>query len=459
MIGVMKTNNTLGNRIKDFLKKEVVLCVAFVLAVVSAFLVPPDAAYRAYIDFRTLGILFCLMSVMAGLQKIGVFEQIAMRLLARTRKPSSLVVILVFLCFVFSMVITNDVALITFVPFVFTVGRLSGEKLYRRMVFPTVVLQTIAANLGSMLTPIGNPQNLYLYGISGMDWADFVETMLPYSAASLGLLTIGCVGLGRWLERQADVTEAKTGEADVTEAGTGQVRTGEAETGEAGTGEADVTEAKTGEADVTEAGTGETDGTPRVNVLVDPGSTHRSFDTLAAGKFAVAVYMGLFILCLWTVARIVPLWITMAAVVVGVAIVDVRVFRRVDYCLLLTFTAFFVFIGNMGRLPVFSGFLQYMVSGHEVPVAILASQCISNVPAALLLSGFTDNVTGLLIGTNLGGLGTLIASMASLISYKYVAAEVRERELPGGKGRYFWFFTAANLVFLAILGTLYACIG
>ena len=429
MIGVMKTNNTLGNRIKDFLKKEVVLCVAFVLAVVSAFLVPPDAAYRDYIDFRTLGILFCLMSVMAGLQKIGVFEQIAMRLLARTRKPSSLVVILVFLCFVFSMVITNDVALITFVPFVFTVGRLSGEKLYRRMVFPTVVLQTIAANLGSMLTPIGNPQNLYLYGISGMDWADFVETMLPYSAASLGLLTIGCVGLGRWLERQTDVTEA----------GTGQVRTGEA--------------------DVTEAGTGETDETPRVNVLVDPGSTHRSFDTLAAGKFAVAVYMGLFILCLWTVARIVPLWITMAAVVVGVAIVDVRVFRRVDYCLLLTFTAFFVFIGNMGRLPVFSGFLQYMVSGHEVPVAILASQCISNVPAALLLSGFTDNVTGLLIGTNLGGLGTLIASMASLISYKYVAAEVRERELPGGKGRYFWLFTAANLVFLAILGTLYACIG
>ena len=430
MIGVMKTNNTLGNRIKDFLKKEVVLCVAFVLAVVSAFLVPPDAAYRDYIDFRTLGILFCLMSVMAGLQKIGVFEQIAMRLLARTRKPSSLVVILVFLCFVFSMVITNDVALITFVPFVFTVGRLSGEKLYRRMVFPTVVLQTIAANLGSMLTPIGNPQNLYLYGISGMDWADFVETMLPYSAASLGLLTIGCVGLGRWLERQTDGAE---------EAGTGQVRTGET--------------------DVTEVGTGEADETPRVNVLVDPGSTHRSFDTLAAGKFAVAVYRGLFILCLWTVARIVPLWITMVAVVVGVAIVDVRVFRRVDYCLLLTFTAFFVFIGNMGRLPVFSGFLQYMVSGHEVPVAILASQCISNVPAALLLSGFTDNVTGLLIGTNLGGLGTLIASMASLISYKYVAAEVRERELPGGKGRYFWLFTAANLVFLAILGTLYACIG
>ena len=445
MIGVMKTNNTLGNRIKDFLKKEVVLCVAFVLAVVSAFLVPPDAAYRDYIDFRTLGILFCLMSVMAGLQKIGVFEQIAMRLLARTRKPSSLVVILVFLCFVFSMVITNDVALITFVPFVFTVGRLSGEKLYRRMVFPTVVLQTIAANLGSMLTPIGNPQNLYLYGISGMDWADFVETMLPYSAASLGLLTIGCVGLGRWLERQTDVTEAgtgqvRTGEADVTEAGTGQVRTGQTDGAE-------------------EAGTGETDETPRVNVLVDPGSTHRSFDTLAAGKFAVAVYMGLFILCLWTVARIVPLWITMAAVVVGVAIVDVRVFRRVDYCLLLTFTAFFVFIGNMGRLPVFSGFLQYMVSGHEVPVAILASQCISNVPAALLLSGFTDNVTGLLIGTNLGGLGTLIASMASLISYKYVAAEVRERELSGGKGRYFWLFTAANLVFLAILVTLYACIG
>lgn len=386
-------------KIVCFVKKEIVLCVAVVLAVLSAFLVPPDGAYAGYIDFRTLGILFCLMSVMAGLQKIGVFKWIAGKLLAKTRKPFGLVVILVFLCFFFSMAITNDVALITFVPFVFTVGRLLDEKLYRRMVFPTVVLQTVAANLGSMLTPIGNPQNLYLYGLSEMSAMRFVQIMLPYSAVSFGLLAICCVVLGRRLERE------ESAEAE--------------EKAEEGSG-ADV-------------------------------------DMIRSGR-SLAVYLVLFVLCLLTVARILPLGITLAAVLAGVLIVDARVFLRVDYCLLLTFVAFFVFIGNMGRLPAFSGFLQRMVAGNEVPVAVLASQCISNVPAALLLSGFTDNVEGLLIGTNLGGLGTLIASMASLISYKYVAAEAEEQDLPGGKGRYFLYFTVTNLVFLGILGILYLCI-
>ncbi|MBR1852538.1 MAG: anion permease [Lachnospiraceae bacterium] len=394
-----------AEKLIQFIKKEIVLCVAAVLAVLSAFLVPPDDAYAGYIDFRTLGILFCLMSVMAGLQKIGVFEWIAGQLLAKTRKPSGLVVILVFLCFFFSMAITNDVALITFVPFVFTVGRLLGEKLYRRMVFPTVVLQTIAANLGSMLTPIGNPQNLYLYGISDMDGLQFVQTMLPYSAVSFGLLAICCAVLGRRL----DQVEA----AETTEA------IGALETAESGNG--------------------------------------TNMAQIQSGR-SLTVYLVLFVFSLFTVARIVPLWITMLAVLAGMLIVDAKVMLRVDYSLLLTFVGFFVFIGNMGRLPAFSGFLQRMVVGHEVPVAVLASQCISNVPAALLLSGFTENVKGLLIGTNLGGLGTLIASMASLISYKYVAAEAQERDLPGGKGRYFLYFTIANIGFLVVLGILYLCI-
>lgn len=173
------------NKIIEFVKKETVLTAAMVLAVLSAVMIPPDTEYIGYIDFRTLAILFCLMTVMAGLQKLGIFRRVARILLQHTHNVIALAEILVLLCFFFSMLITNDVALITFVPFTFTVLRLSGEEAVRKLAVPVVVLQTIAANLGSMLTPIGNPQNLYLYGKIQMSPIAFIKLMLPYSAVSL----------------------------------------------------------------------------------------------------------------------------------------------------------------------------------------------------------------------------------------------------------------------------------
>lgn len=387
-------------KIKNLLKKEPVLCCAMVLAAVSAFWVHPDREYIGYIDYGTLATLFCLMCVMAGLQQMGMFEWIARKLLDRMHRALEVVFLLVMLCFFFSMFITNDVALITFVPFTFTVGALLGEDTYRRMAFPVVVLQTIAANLGSMLTPVGNPQNLYLYGISGMSAGEFIRVMLPYSLFSLVLLA-GCAAvLGRNLEK----------------AGGG---------GDSGS-----------------------DGIPDQNTVLVFAETGRK-------KAALTVYLLLFALCLLAVARLVPLWVSFVVVTAGICVMDRKVFTKVDYCLLLTFVGFFVFIGNMGRIPAFKGLLEKLVAGNEVWVSILASQCMSNVPAALLLSGFTDNIKGLLVGTNLGGLGTLIASMASLISYKYIAAEAERKALPGGKGRYFKYFTLANLCFLAALVILY----
>ena len=165
-------------KIKKFVKKEIVLVVAVVLAVISMFIVPPDKEYLGYIDFHTIGVLFCLMAVMAGLKEVGVFRYIAEKLLLKVRKGWQLVLILVMLCFFLSMFITNDVALITFVPFAFIVLRLLGEQKEKALIIPVVVLQTIAANLGSMLTPIGNPHNLYLYGKSGLDAGEFVKMML-----------------------------------------------------------------------------------------------------------------------------------------------------------------------------------------------------------------------------------------------------------------------------------------
>lgn len=369
-------------KILEFIKKETVLTVAILLAVLSAVVVPPDREYVGYIDFRTLSILFCLMTVMAGLQKLGVFRNIAKTLLRHTQNTIQLVEVLILMCFFFSMIITNDVALITFVPFTFIVLRLSGETSVKKLAVPVTVLQTIAANLGSMLTPIGNPQNLYLYGKAQMNAGAFVLLMLPYSLLALILLVICGIIV-------ANHSGQKVRGSDVS--------------------------------------------------LPED-------DKVGQKKYLLPGYLLLFLCCLLTVAHIIPYPVTLGIVVLTVLILDRRILEKVDYSLLLTFVGFFIFIGNMGRMPVFCDFLQKIIGGREVMTAVIASQVISNVPAALLLSGFTENMTALIIGTNLGGLGTLIASMASLISYKQVV-----RQIPEEKKKYFGWFTIANIVFLVIL--------
>ena len=362
-----------------FFKQETVLCAALALAALSMLLVRPDTEYLSYIDFRTLAILFCLMGAMAGLQKTGVFQWIAQALLARVRKTRQLVWILVLLCFFSSMAVTNDVALITFVPFTFTVLDLIGPEARKRLTVPIVVLQTVAANLGSMLTPIGNPQNLYLYGRAGLSLGAFLLLMLPYTCVSFLLMIL-------WSTVQSRA----------------------------------------------------------YNVPVEV--SFREEIRLDRKKAQLAGYLVLFALDLLTVARVIPYGLALLLTVAGLLVLDRSIFARVDYSLLLTFVGFFVFIGNMGRLPVFYEFLQKIVSGHELLAGAAASQVISNVPAALLLSGFTEDFPPLIVGVNLGGLGTLIASMASLISYKFVA-----REEPGMKGPYFRQFTYTNLIFLVVL--------
>lgn len=362
-----------------FFKRETVLCAAFALAIVSMFFVPPDRGYIGYVDFRTLAILFCLMSVMAGLQKSGVFQCVAQALLVRVRKAWQLVLILVLLCFFSSMLVTNDVALITFVPFTLVVLGMVGPEIKNQLLIPVVVLQTIAANLGSMLTPIGNPQNLYLYGKAGLSLGAFVLLMLPYAAVALVVIVVWGLAQSRACHGPVQVFFSE-------------------------------------------------------KAKIFGSSVH------------LAVYAVLFALALLTVARVVPYGVTLVATIAALLVMDRSIFGRVDYSLLLTFVGFFIFIGNIGRLSAFSQMLQQVVSGHEVLAGVAASQVISNVPAALLLSGFTENLSALIIGVNLGGLGTLIASMASLISYKLIAREDSQI-----KGAYFRYFTVANVCFLAIL--------
>lgn len=362
------------------LKQEAVLTVAGVLAAASAFVVFPDSEYLGYIDFRTLAILFSLMAVMAGLRSQGVFDRLGKLLLAGTKTEAQVLLALVLLCFFGSMLITNDVALITFVPFTFAVLDMLGPQVRQKRVVPVVCMQTVAANLGSMLTPVGNPQNLYLYGKSGLSIGGFIMLMLPYAAVSL-LLLVGWVFLLCRNPKESN---------------------------------------------------------PELNWKKEKENFGNSG--------LIALYGISFGICLLTVLRVIPWGLTLLVVLSLVLLKDRKTLGGIDYSLLLTFVAFFIFIGNLGRIEAFSEWLRGILAGREVPVAVLTSQVTSNVPAALLLSGFTDQTEALLVGTNLGGLGTLIASMASLISYRLIAREESSR-----KGEYFRLFTVSNLVFLAAL--------
>lgn len=369
------------SKILDFIKGETVLCAAAVLAVCSMFFVRPDAGYLDYVDGRVLAILFCLMTVMGGFGGLGVFEAIAAFLLKKTPNLRQLEFVLVFLCFFCSMLITNDVSLITFVPFAILTLKMAERE--DEMIF-VVVMQTIAANLGSMFTPIGNPQNLYLYNLTGMSLGEFLGYMAPYTLIS------GVIIAAFLLFRKA--------------------------------------------------------GKEKITLVLTAEKRARG----RKESMQLMLYIILFVLSLLVVARILPCAVVLLIVIVAVWITDRNALKNVDYCLLLTFVGFFIFIGNMERIPAVNEFLKHIVTGHELSVGIAASQVISNVPAALLISGFTSDYGKLLIGVNFGGLGTLIASMASLISYKLLVNEERLR-----KREYFLKFTGYNVFILVQLLAFY----
>lgn len=362
--------------VRHFIKKETVLSISFVLAVLSVALVPVDSTYLSYIDYRTLAILFCLMVVVSGLRRLMVFDQVGEVLLGKVGSVRGLSIVMVLLCFFFSMLITNDVALITFVPFAIITLNLAG---HREALIPVIILETVAANLGSMMMPMGNPQNLYLYSKANMSFAELVKLMLPYGAVSLALIII----LAFVLTRGGTIT------------------------------------------------------------VKESNTYHRR----KRDKVKLSLYALLFAMEILVVLRVIDYRIALLALIAVVLVIDRKMLLfGVDYSLLATFVCLFIFIGNLKRMPELSIALAQMVDGNEIITAIVASQVISNVPAAILLSAFTDNISGLIIGTNLGGLGTLIASMASLISFKQYSCTK-----DANKRQYILDFTIVNVALLAVL--------
>ena len=356
-----------------WLKGEPVLLISALCALLSMFLTPPSAAYLGYIDQRVLILLFSLMAVVAGLQDCGLFEVQAQKLLTGRRRMKILKLLLVMLPFFTSMLVTNDVARLAFVPFaVLTLGLVgrSGELLW------VVVLQTLAANLGSMATPVGNPQNLYLYNTYSIAPGQFFAVILPLTLVSFVALAVACL-----------VGKDETIEVHF----------------------------------------------PEKAALRRPGR--------------MGLLLLLFVLCLLCVFHVVGEWVLLAVVLIALLIAGRDLLPRVDYGLLATFVCFFVFAGNIGAVPALREGLTQALAWNAALVSGLASQVISNVPAALLLSGFTDDWRGLLLGTDIGGLGTPVASLASLISLKLY---LRTQNANGD--RYLLIFTLANVAGLLLLG-------
>ena len=359
-------------KIKNFIAKETVLCIAAACAVLTMFLVPPDMEYIHYIDFRVLCLLLCLMAVVAGFKSVGAFQWLTYQLLHRIHSGRILSITLVLLPFFCSMLVTNDVALLVFIPF--TLALLTDLGCVKNII-PIIVLQTIAANLGSMATPVGNPQNLYLYAAYAMSAGDFFSVTIPLTAISLVALTAASLpALPKALPQQ-DLEEAKI-----------------------------------------------------------------------SSLKKLLIFISLFILCLLTVFRMVNYIVTTIIIVAAFLVIDRKQLKEIDFMLLVTFVCFFVVSENLGRVDAIRNFLQVLLGKNTLLTAVGSSQIISNVPAAVLLSGFTDQWKQMLAGVNIGGLGTPIASLASLITLKLYMRWPNANVM-----KFMAIFTVANIAGLVIL--------
>lgn len=355
----------------SFAKKNAVLLIAICAAVITSFIVPPDKEYLGYFDFKTLSCLFSVLAVVCALRNIRFFTILARKIVRLCKNARFCVLTLVYITFIGSMLIANDMALITFLPLGFFALDSTGKQKYLPFTF---IMQNIAANLGGMLTPFGNPQNLYLYSKFNIPTGEFTLIMLFPFIVSIAMITLFCL---IFVKKEPLFIVPKEEKLNVKRA---------------------------------------------------------------------VFYALLFILSILAVFRVIHYLIALWIILISLIIVDHKALVKVDYGLLLTFCAFFVFAGNMSRIPAINELLSTLLSKNTLIFSALSCQCISNVPSAILLSNFTDNYRDLLLGVNIGGVGTLISSLASLITFREYT-----NLYPGSAGKYILKFSAFNFTFLLSL--------
>lgn len=369
--GAGAVHNGFVHRLEGFVRRNTVMCIALLAALITTLIVPVDRAYLGYFDVKTLTCLFCVLAVVCALKNINFFYMLARKVVRIFKNARAGVLALVYITFIGSMLIANDMALLTFLPLGYLVLTTTGKEKYMAFTF---IMQNIAANLGGMLTPFGNPQNLYLYTRFNIANGEFMTIMAPPFVLSVLMITVCCL------------------------------------------------------------------------VFVKPEKLTIPDEEFKTDPKRVALYLALFALAIAIVFRGIPYWIGLLVIPPVLFAADRKALRMVDYPLLLTFVFFFVFSGNMGRIPEVRSFFSYLLGRSTLLFSSLSCQFISNVPSAILLSQFTDNYADLLWGVNIGGVGSLIASLASLITFReYV------RHNPGKAGSYIAQFSAFNFSFLAIL--------
>ena len=359
-------------RAKEFASANVVLVIASSLAIASCFIVPPDAKYAGYFDLKTLSCLFCTLAVICALKNIRFFTIVARKIVKCAGNVRSLTLTLVYITFIGSMFIANDMALLTFLPLGYIALSSTGKERYMAPIF---ILQNIAANLGGMLTPFGNPQNLYIFTKFGIPTGEFMGIMVLPFALAIALFTLCC--------------------------------------------------------------------------LIFFPKEALTLDTMEIGtlpKKRTAFNLVLFALTIVMVFRLIPYYVCLPIVFFAVLLEDCDALKKVDYPLLLTFAAFFLLAGNVSRIEAVSSFFSMLLEKNTFLTSVLSCQFISNVPSAILLSEFTDNYRELLLGVNIGGAGTLISSLASLITFREYTSHVKGQTL-----RYIGLFSAFNFAFLIIL--------
>ena len=372
--GVKTDNSRIGNIIKhigNFVSKNVVAVIAFTLALITSIIVPPDKDYLGYFDFKTLTCLFCVLAVVCALKNIRFFYIVAQNIVKLLKNARLCILALVYITFIGSMLIANDMALLTFLPLGYFVLSSTGKQKYMAFTF---IMQNIAANLGGMLTPFGNPQNLYLYTKYNIPTAEFISIMAPPFVISIAIITVCCLVFVKpeVLEFEGEKTK------------------------------------------------------------LDPRRT--------------ILYLALFALSIVIVFRGIPYWIGLMVIPLVLIFADRKALAAVDYPLLFTFVFFFIFAGNMSRIDAVRNVFSALLEKNTLIFSILSCQCISNVPSAILLSQFTDNYAELLVGVNIGGVGTIISSLASLITFREYA-----KHNPVKSGKYLLMFSLINFSMLAIL--------
>ncbi len=356
---------------RGFAKKNAVMLIAFAAALITSLFVPVDKEYIGYFDFKTLSCLFCVLAVVCALKDINFFFVIARKIVHFFKTARMSILALVYITFIGSMLIANDMALLTFLPLGFLVLSSTGKQKYMAFTF---IMQNIAANLGGMLTPFGNPQNLYLYTKFNIPNGEFMGIMAPPFILSVVLITLCCI------------------------------------------------------------------------IFVKNDPLMISDEKIELDGKRTALYLALFALAIAIVFRGIPYWIGLIIIPAVLFFADRHALESVDYPLLFTFVFFFIFAGNMARMDAVRSFFSALLSKNTLLFSALSCQCISNVPSAILLSQFTGNYAELLIGVNVGGVGTLIASLASLITFReYV------KHAPQSTRRYIAEFSAFNFGFLIIL--------